>query len=301
MALNLLALAAGMGTRLRPLTLRLPKPLVPIADSNGLELQLQSLGDLTIAHSFANAHYLADELVLWAQKTQKFDQIFVEPELLGTGGPLRAVYDQYPMDELLVVNGDVYHNMDLQDFVLQARASGAEIALLSHPNPRFNTLRVRDGHLVGLQGRFGEEEAECTTFTGISWYSPKALGRLIQGASDIRQLWQDEIAAGRAPKVIEQKQSHFWIDMGSPEGYLEAVLQRLTQMGKRLYSDAPVNPIVGVETASIHGQVEFEGTAFLSNVVIFGGVKGQALRIPDGAVLKNCVLAADFCWENLKI
>lgn len=297
MALNLLVLAAGLGTRLRPLTDRMPKPLVPIADSNGMKLQLDACGALELSHRFANAHHLSEQLLAWADSTHLFDKIFIEPEILGTGGPLWAVRDAGYGDELLVVNGDVYHNLDLEDFVVKSRASGSEIALLAHPNPAVNTLCVLDGKLAGIKGRFGAEEGQGTTFTGISWYSATALAKLQKGDFDIRKFWSMQMEQGCDIAVLEQEQQHFWIDMGSPAGYLQAVMTRLSRTGKRLYTDHPLPRQVGVEKASVHGHVRFLGTAFLNQCVLLGGTVDNPLVIADGAVLSNCIVGLDLEWR----
>lgn len=297
MALNLLVLAAGLGTRLRPLSLALPKPLVPIADQNGLSLQLESLGQLEIKHRFANSHYKSEQIQKWALEQGTFDKVFVEDEILGTGGPLWAVYDAGYQDELLVVNGDVYHNMDLQSFVDQARSSGADVALLAHQSAQHNTLVLSGDSLVGIVGRFGAQEGERTTFTGISWYSPRALAKLRKEDADIRLFWQSQMELGLAPKVFEQSTEHFWIDVGSPQGYMDAVKQRLAVLGKKLYAEHTLPPQVGVALASVHGRVQFAGTAFLDEVVLVGGTGDEVLQIPDGAVLKNCVLGVNFRWN----
>lgn len=77
--LNVLILAAGLGTRLRPLTSGVPKPLVPVVDASILELQMRKakmLGDVTL---HANAHYLADQIVAEGVRLG-FEKIWVEPE-----------------------------------------------------------------------------------------------------------------------------------------------------------------------------------------------------------------------------
>ena len=115
--LNVLILAAGLGTRLRPLTSEIPKPLVRVYDKSILEIQMErakSLGDVRL---HANAHYLADQIVSEGERLG-FERVWVEmPEILGTAGPLRSIYAAGYRGGLLIMNGDAYCSFDLQAFV----------------------------------------------------------------------------------------------------------------------------------------------------------------------------------------
>ena len=159
--LNVLILAAGLGTRLRPLTNEIPKPLVRVYDKSILEIQAErakSLGDVRL---HANAHYLAEQVVNAGERLG-FEKVWVEqPEILGTAGPLRRIFTAGYRGGLLIMNGDAYCSFDLAAFVQNARtayeagkADGSnrgEVALLAVDFPKVNTFRVGpDGCLVGL-------------------------------------------------------------------------------------------------------------------------------------------------------
>ena len=110
--LNVLILAAGLGTRLRPLTNEIPKPLVRVYDKSILEIQMErakSLGDIRL---HANAHYLAEQIVSEGERLG-FERVWEEPEILGTAGPLRRIYAAGYRGGLLIMNGDAYCNFDL--------------------------------------------------------------------------------------------------------------------------------------------------------------------------------------------
>ena len=120
--LNVLILAAGLGTRLRPLTNEIPKPLVRVYDKSILEIQMErakSLGDIRL---HANAHYLAEQIVREGERLG-FEQVWEEPEILGTAGPLRRIYAAGYRGGLLIMNGDAYCNFDLKKFVANAQAA----------------------------------------------------------------------------------------------------------------------------------------------------------------------------------
>ena len=276
--LNVLILAAGLGTRLRPLTSEIPKPLVRVYDKSILEIQIErakSLGDVRL---HANAHYLADQIVSEGERLG-FEKVWVEtPEILGTAGPLRRIYAAGYRGGLLIMNGDAYCNFDLGAFVRNAR-NRCEVALLAVDFPKVNTFRVgADGCLAGVAGRFGADTGTAATFSGISWYSDEALARIRDGEFDIREFWKQEIAAGRAPFVDMSQLHATWIDMGSPEGLMAAVEARLAECG-RDKNEAVVEPgVVIPEGVKIAHSVIFKGAEIQPGETIENEIRGKGFK-----------------------
>ncbi len=276
--LNVLILAAGLGTRLRPLTSEIPKPLVRVYDKSILEIQMErakSLGDVRL---HANAHYLADQIVSEGKRLG-FEKVWVEtPEILGTAGPLRRIYAAGYRGGLLIMNGDAYCNFDLGAFVRNAR-NRCEAALLAVDFPKVNTFRVgADGCLAGVAGRFGADSGTAATFSGISWYSDEALSRIRDGEFDIREFWKQEIAAGRAPFVDMSQLHATWIDMGSPEGLMAAVEARLVECG-RDKNEAVVEPgVVIPDGVKIAHSVIFKGAEIQPGETIENEIRGKGFK-----------------------
>ena len=276
--LNVLILAAGLGTRLRPLTSEIPKPLVRVYDKSILEIQMErakSLGDVRL---HANAHYLADQIVSEGERLG-FEKVWVEtPEILGTAGPLRRIYAAGYRGGLLIMNGDAYCNFDLGAFVRNAR-NRCEVALLAVDFPKVNTFRVgADGCLAGVAGRFGADTGTAATFSGISWYSDEALARIRDGEFDIREFWKQEIAAGRAPFVDMSQLHATWIDMGSPEGLMAAVEARLVECG-RDKNEAVVEPgVVIPDGVKIAHSVIFKGAEIQPGETIENEIRGKGFK-----------------------
>ena len=285
-SLNVLILAAGLGTRLRPLTNDVPKPLVPVVDASILDLQARKARAIGNVRLHANAHYLAEQVVA-AGETLGFEKVWVEqPEILGTAGPLHRIYAAGYRGGLLVMNGDAYCSFDLKKFVESAvsRASlenGPQVALLAVDFPQVNTFRVdANGRLAGIAGRFGETSGTPATFSGVSWYSDAALSRIREGEFDIREFWKQEIAAGRAPFVDMSQLNATWIDMGSPEGLMSAVEARLKELGR------DPNEAV-VETG-----VELPAGVKIRHSVIYAGAE-----IAEGETIENEIRGKDFKWK----
>ena len=276
--LNVLILAAGLGTRLRPLTSEIPKPLVRVFDKSILEIQMErakSLGDVRL---HANAHYLADQIVSEGKRLG-FEKVWVEtPEILGTAGPLRRIYAAGYRGGLLIMNGDAYCNFDLGAFVRNAR-NRCDVALLAVDFPKVNTFRVgADGCLAGVAGRFGADTGTAATFSGISWYSDEALSRIRDGEFDIREFWKQEIAAGRAPFVDMSQLHATWIDMGSPEGLMAAVEARLVECG-RDKNEAVVEPgVVIPDGVKIAHSVIYKGAEIQPGETIENEIRGKEFR-----------------------
>ena len=284
-SLNVLILAAGLGTRLRPLTNDVPKPLVPVVDASILDLQARKARAVGDVRLHANAHYLAEQVVA-AGKTLGFEKVWVEqPEILGTAGPLRRIYAEGYRGGLLVMNGDAYCSFDLQAFVrnaqaLSAQPNGPQVALLAVDFPKVNTFRVgADGRLAGVAGRFGSEEGTPATFSGVSWYSDKALSRIREGEFDIREFWKQEIASGCAPFVDMTQLHATWIDMGSPEGLMAAVEARLKELGR------------SADEAVVEPGVEIPAGVKIRHSVIYAGAK-----IAEGETIENEIRGRGFKW-----
>ena len=285
-SLNVLILAAGLGTRLRPLTNDVPKPLVPVVDASILDLQARKARAIGSVRLHANAHYLADQVVS-AGGTLGFEKVWVElPDILGTAGPLKRIYNEGYRGGLLIMNGDAYCNFDLKAFVenaqaLAAQPDGPQVALLAVDFPKVNTFRVgADGRLTGVVGRFGSEEGLPATFSGVSWYSDAALSRIRDGEFDIREFWKQEIAAGRAPFVDMTQLHATWIDMGSPEGLMSAVEARLKELGR------------DVNEAVVEDGVQVPAGVTIKHSVIYAGAE-----IQPGETIENEIRGKGFIWK----
>ena len=285
-SLNVLILAAGLGTRLRPLTNDVPKPLVPVVDASILDLQAQKARAIGNIRLHANAHYLADQVVV-AGKTLGFEKVWVElPDILGTAGPLKRIYNEGYRGGLLIMNGDAYCDFDLKTFVKNAQEraaqpNGTQVALLAVDFPKVNTFRVGpDGRLAGVVGRFGSEEGLPATFSGVSWYSDEALARIRDGEFDIREFWKQEIAAGRAPFVDMTQLHATWIDMGSPEGLMSAVEARLKELGR------------DVNEAVVEEGVQVPAGVTIKHSVIYDGAE-----IESGETIENEIRGRGFKWK----
>jgi NDP-sugar pyrophosphorylase family protein len=224
-------LAGGRGSRLRPFTLVLPKPLVPVGDRPILQLILDQLArdgylavDLCVGHLgrlietyFADAHNVPDGMRLsyrW------------EDEPLGTAGALRQIPD---LDEpFLVMNGDILTDLDFGDLMAFHRAGDAALSIATYRKNHEVSLGVIE-HTGGVVRDYVEKPTmEYEVSMGIYAYSPRALEHIPAGHFDFPELVKALLAAGE--KVVTYPFEGTWYDIGTPTDYDTAVA-RLEQDG----------------------------------------------------------------------
>lgn len=180
-------LAAGEGTRLRPLTLHCPKPLlpflgVPILARIHAKLQALELGAIAI-----NTHHLAPQIEAWTRAHAPAMILSHEPSLLGSGGGVRAMRALLPpVEHLLYHNGDILTDAPLDALIRAHRASNAEVTMLltaataADGNLRFDAT---SGRVVTLPLREGaasvpSPDAVPASFAGIMLFRRAVVDRL---------------------------------------------------------------------------------------------------------------------------
>lgn len=189
-----MVLCAGYGTRLRPLTDLVPKPLLPVGGRALLDLAVASLDHAGVGPIVVNTHHLGDQVAahLAARADALRFTLSPEAEILGTGGALdgaRAFLAQ--ADEILLHNGDVLTDVDLAPLLAAHRALGAVATLLLVDCPAVNTVDVAaDGRVLRLAGRpeaagDGEPTARRLTYSGIAVFARRLLDDVPSGPSSL--------------------------------------------------------------------------------------------------------------------
>jgi len=209
-------LAAGMGTRLRPLTLVRPKPLVPLHGIPLMEFGLRQLEAAGCRVVGVNGHHLSPLLENWLHKRQQARpgtelRFFHEPVLLGVGGGLARMAQELPAGPLLVQNGDVIHDGDLAAFLAGAELD-EDVCLALGGTPR--VVEVEHGRVLGLRDR----QRSTHGFTGVHAWSEAARQRLCRWeASDLIPFLQEEIRLGhgvRGHLLWSEGREALWVDLG---------------------------------------------------------------------------------------
>jgi mannose-1-phosphate guanylyltransferase len=280
-----MVLCAGLGTRLRPLTDRVPKPAVPVCDVPLLQWTLAALRGAGVRRVVVNAHHLAGELSAAAGAAARalglLLEISHEPVIAGTGGALREARRLLGgADPLVLVNGDVLFDLDLWPVLSAHRASGALATMVLLPMPagaRYAAVEVDAGgevrRIAGISGPAGPGGPGLVPwhFSGVHVLSPELLDRVPAApfAADVnRHVYPPLMGGGRVRGYVA---SGYWNDLGTPGRYLEAVADVL---GGRV-------PLL-----------RFEGAEPLSgSAEVLPGV-----RVGAGAVLSPAARVAGPCW-----
>jgi mannose-1-phosphate guanylyltransferase len=266
-------LAAGFGTRLRPYTLIRPKPLFPICNKPLLHILLDKLTAAGCQKTVVNSHHLAGQIA--AAVADRPEVILqYEHEVLGTGGGLRKALPQFAEGPVLVMNGDIYHDIDLRGLLAAHMAGGCAVTMALHNLPRFNTVRVRGSKVCG----FGKLQAgeEILAFTGIHVVERQVIAQIPKdGFFHIIDLYERLAQIGLVGFV--RVDGCFWQDIGTPADYLD--------LHRRLLAEKTPAWII-----SNQAHVE-EGAVFKD-----WGVIGAGASIRKGTQLSRCII-----WENIDV
>ena len=228
-------LAAGLGTRLRPLTLVRPKPLLPICGVPMLDHALALVRDHGHRSVLVNAHHLWEQVAAWvAAQDQAHDDVHVAlqlelPEILGTGGGLRAALPGLG-PHVVVVNGDILCDIDLQALVACIPAGGAAMALRQlAPGEQITSVEAAGGrvtaigNVVGALAADGGAGVPGTHFTGIHAMSRDAVARVPAEGFQcvVRTAYKALIPEAAVGALMH---GGTWVDVGRPDDYLAANL-----------------------------------------------------------------------------
>lgn len=157
-----LLLAAGFGTRLRPLTDSIPKCLVPIHGKPLLAYWLDLLLPNGISRAIINTHYMAAQVEKFSAQSRWRDQITLvyEPELLGTGGTILANRQHFTDGAFLVAHADNLARFDVKAFIArhQTRPSAAAITMMTFDTDTPQTCGIVEENAAGLVTAFHEKK-----------------------------------------------------------------------------------------------------------------------------------------------
>lgn len=208
-------LAAGYGTRLRPYSTVRPKPLFPVMNRPLLHRLLEQLRVCNCSPILVNCHHLAAQMEA-ALTGRPGVLLQVEPDILGTGGGLRKALNRMDNDPILVMNGDLYHDIDLEKVYHQHLRSPNDVTLAVHDYQRFNTVGVNGDRVRDFTGQEGERLA----FTGIHVVDPEVIEMIPEQCfHHIIDLYQDLAGQGRVGYC--RVDGALWRDIGTPQDYLQ--------------------------------------------------------------------------------
>lgn len=225
-------LAAGVGSRLEPLTCQIPKPLVPIANAPVMEHLLLLLKAHGITEVYANLHYLPEKILEYFGSGEQLGMkltFHTEEKLSGDAGGVRAMKEHLSDETFIVVMGDLFTDADLTYIINQHKTKKAiaSIAVKRVDDvTRFGiVVQNDDGFITGFQEKPTVEEAlsDCAS-TGIYILEPEVFAHIpADGEFGFgRQLFPQLVKKGLPVLGIELPPGTYWSDVGTIPQYLQS-------------------------------------------------------------------------------
>jgi NDP-sugar pyrophosphorylase family protein len=313
-----MVLAAGLGTRLRPLTDLYPKPLMPLMLRPMLGHILSQLRQQGVHEVVVNLHYRAAQLAEWLGDGRRWGlrvHCSYEPTILGTAGGIKRVEALLGEAPFVVLNADVLAAFDLQALWRWHCQQDALVTMLVRADPaarQFGPVVVgADCRVLHINGRPASQrrlEGEETMFTGIQVVSPEVLAHIPaeRCVSTTAETYPFLIAQTRA--VYAYRQTDYWMDIGVPERYLQAHWDMLhgalgwqwlqgVPTGTRVVlssgmADQPDLPVTIAPPVVLGPQVELRPGAHIGPYAVLGA----GCRIGADAVIQRSIL-----WDNVHV
>lgn len=300
--LRAVVLAAGEGRRLRPLTLDVPKPLLPVLGRPILEHTLEQLAALGCDSAAINLHHLGDQIEAHFGTRYKGMPLHYshEERLLGTSGALAAMREFLaPADLVIVINGDSYCHWPLKQMLRRHRRKHPAATLLV--TRRADPRQFGGGVGVDRKGRIvsfapGEDFAPVKrrrVFAGAHILEPELVGRLPEGPSDfIADLYRPILESG-SEEILAVTSGREWDDLGTPRRYLRGTLsavrgrglRRLIGGGSWIAKGCRIDGSARLHHAVVERKTTIEAGAEIRNSVLLRGSTVEA-----GAQLSHCIV-----------
>ena len=296
-------LAAGFGTRLKPLTLRLPKPMFPVLNQPLLEHTLKFLSSQGIQDIIINVHHLPKKIVEHFGDGSDFGVRLVfsiEEKILGTAGGLKKAEEFLQKETFLVMNSDVLADINLANILKFHKEKNAYLTLVvrQDANPeKYKPIQLADDGRITrfVDATFNHpfQTTQRVMFTGIQIMEPEIFSRIPKDkffgtTEDVFPSLVDE-----GLPVYGTLHEKYWFDIGTRETYIQAQADALE--GKLILQ---TKSSINFEGPLIVPPVHIGKDCEISNDAQVGphAVLGNGCRLRSGAMVENSIL-----WEGVTI
>ena len=293
-------LAAGRGMRFRPVTERIPKPLIPFLNVPLARAHLERMKAAGVAQAGVNLHHLGDKVEQsLAEGTADLPELrfFREPKILGTAGALRHARDflEGAGDDFFVVAADAAIEADFAALESAHRASGRPATLLVVENrepKRYTPLQAEGDRITA----FGGSGPDPLLYTGVAVLSPGLLARIPGGETGLVADLCEPLLRENPRAIGLLRHEGPFAELGRPSDFLRASLEALDRGGpfpdgagtfdaeRRVLSLAAAGKLEAWR--SVIGAASIAGGARVRDSVVWSGV-----GIGSHADLRNCVAA----------
>lgn len=283
-------LAAGLGTRLRPLTEELPKPLVPLGDRPLLASIAEQLAAAGYREALLNTHWLPEAFAPWLDRLAVRLHAVHEPVIRGTAGGVAAARARLGAPPIVVYNGDVVVEPPLLELAAVAD-DGLTLVVVPRLRGAGTVGLDADRGVVRLRGETFGEEASGGDYVGVAALGARVLAILPETGclvGDVALPWLRR--GGRVRAVLHRG---YFADAGTPPEYLAANLAWLARRGARAWAAPSARVAAGVELVdSLVGVgAAVEGSGALTRCVVWPGATARA-PLADAIVTPRRVVRA---------
>ena len=313
--MDVIVLAGGFGTRLRPWTESVPKPLLPILDKTMIEHVVGIIPESQVDRILIASGYGVDKMRDHFSKVSLPYEIEIieETEPLGTGGAIANCREHLSGGTFCVINGDLITSLRVEEMLEFHRSNGgiATISLWEVEDPsRFGVAdyRKESGKIMRFQEKPSIEEAFSNLINaGAYILEPEIFNLMPDGAHSIeRDVYENLAATGGLNGFPFEG---WFVDAGTPQSFIEASqvcisagsfssgsVDRDSWFGEGSTNKGEVvSSTIGVgacieEGSVVHGSVVLEGAEIGPNCNIEGCLIGMRARIPEGSYLNSKVV-----------
>lgn len=274
-------LGAGLGNRLRPLTGRLPKPLVPLFHQPLTAWTMDACERTGISRFAINTHHLPEA---WEGFGEGKDvTLFHEPDLLETGGGLKNIAEWIGSEPVLVHNGDIFSTMPLDRLVAAHESSGLPVtlALRSTGTATHIAMDPSGTRVTDIRNMLGMGEG-THVFSGIYCVNPGFLDLIPAGEKiSVIPAFLELAKSGQLGAIVLDE--GVWLDLGDRESYLQA--HRELALAEAIHPGAVIESGATVERSVVGPGATIEAGAVVRDSVIWPGSRAAA-----DAVLDRCIV-----------
>jgi len=234
-------LCAGLGTRLRPITHQIPKPLVPVLNLPNLMYQIALLESAGVEEIAINLHHLPDAIENFLNEATGLKTRFHflhEPILLGTGGGVKNAEKFFGRERFILMNCDFVSNVNLKPFV-ERHITGNRLATMlliedTKRQPLYSAVGVnQSGNLVQLPKAQLETPQRIGIFTGIHILEAETLENLRSEPCGINDILYPKLMSSSAARVSgEFLGEEYWLDTGDIPTYFETSMELLKRFSE---------------------------------------------------------------------
>ncbi len=300
-----LILAGGEGTRLRPLTSTVPKPVVPLVDRPFISYMIEWLRGHGIDDVIIACGFMADGVRAVLGDGTSFGvslRYIEEPEPLGTGGALKYAEDLLA-DRFFMLNGDCLTDMDLTEQLAQHERTGARatLALMPVDDPSAYGLVRRNDDLSVRQflEKPSPEEIDTNLINAGAYILERSVLEGMAPAGTNISIEREVFPALVGHGLYGYEASGYWLDIGTPERYLQATFEILegdvkTEVGRRLAAAGGVLREGDAEevAGTIHAPALIGSGCRVASTAVVGSrtVLGRGVTVGAGTHIESSVL-----------